>query len=145
MVYHACLPSMLIKIVHDGLSRAVGLGAWAMKEVFWITAAGVYCVDRPETACNEPLVPASGGGNVEKSWERVRHDLIDSAVQPMLLQEGLFSVAVSTANPHGYWEQAVMSACLFRSKVSVHGACVNGGKQNGNATSLAACYPSDNS
>ena len=61
VVYHACLPSMLIKIVHDGLSRAVGLGAWAMKEVFWITAAGVYCVDRPETACNEPLVPASGG------------------------------------------------------------------------------------
>ena len=34
VVHHACLPSMLIKIVHDGFSRVVGPGAWAMKEGF---------------------------------------------------------------------------------------------------------------
>ena len=61
VVYHACLPSMLIKIVHDPLPRVVGPGAAAMKAVFGITVAGVYCADRPETACNEPLVLASGG------------------------------------------------------------------------------------
>ena len=32
-VYYCCLPSMLIKIAHDGFSRSVGDGAWQMKEV----------------------------------------------------------------------------------------------------------------
>ena len=67
---------MLIRIAHDGFSRVVGPGAWAMKEVFVITVAGVYCTDRPETACNEPLIPASGGpaGRCGLLWDGVDHE-----------------------------------------------------------------------
>ena len=61
VVNHACLPSTLIKIVHDRFPRVVGPGAAAMKEVFGIIVVGVYCADRPETTCNEPLIRASGG------------------------------------------------------------------------------------
>ena len=60
-VYYCCLPSMLIKIAHDGFSRSVGVGAWQMKEVFGVTVAGVYVTDRPETALNKAIIPASGG------------------------------------------------------------------------------------
>ena len=48
VVDHACLPSRLIIRIHDGLSRVVGPGVWAMQEVFGITVAGVYCADRPD-------------------------------------------------------------------------------------------------
>ena len=60
-VYYSCLPSMFIKITHDGLSRSVGDGAWQMKEVFRVMVVGVYVTDRPETAINRASVPASGG------------------------------------------------------------------------------------
>ena len=61
VVSDGCLPSMLIKTVYDGLALFVGPGVWAMKEVFGISGAGVYCADRLATACSESLIPACGG------------------------------------------------------------------------------------
>ena len=61
VVSDGCLPSMLIKTVHDGLSLVAGLGVWTMVEVFGISGAGVYCADRLATACSESLIPACGG------------------------------------------------------------------------------------
>ena len=41
VVYHPCLPSSLVRIIHDGFSRKVGQGSSSKKEVFGCTTAGV--------------------------------------------------------------------------------------------------------
>ena len=61
VVYHRCLPSMLVKIVHDGFSRKIGQGSWQRKEVYGVTTAGVHVPDRPATACSEILIEACIG------------------------------------------------------------------------------------
>ena len=61
MVYHGCLPSMLLKHIHDGFPRVVGPGSLTMKDACGITVDGVYCTDRLETACKDSLVSASAG------------------------------------------------------------------------------------
>ena len=52
---------MLIRLAQDGISRSVGDGALQMKEVSGVTVIGVYVTDRPETAINKAIIPASGG------------------------------------------------------------------------------------
>ena len=52
---------MLINIAHDDISRSVGDGAWQMKEICGATVVGVYIADRPNTAINKAIMPASGG------------------------------------------------------------------------------------
>ncbi|MFM7978290.1 MAG: hypothetical protein ACKPKO_03160, partial [Candidatus Fonsibacter sp.] len=60
-VYYGCIPSFLIRIVHDVFYRELGLGENRMKQVCGCSVEGVYVTDRPEAALNSLNLLASGG------------------------------------------------------------------------------------
>ncbi len=62
-VYYGCLPTFLIRIVHDSFYREMGLGEnrIRMTEVVGCSVQGVYVTGHPEVALNSLNILASEG------------------------------------------------------------------------------------
>ena len=86
-----------------------------MKEVFGVTVAGVYCTDRPETACNEALIPASGGPAGRSGYSGSELITQDGTIPCKILLRCLADPTVCFVAPRGAAESSFcfMSDALY--------------------------------